>query len=84
MAKSKTFLGRHTFYGSTKVGARGQMVIPIRARRDLKLRPGDDLLVAGAHGKFLMVMKISELKGVVEELSSRVKEFSSLLNKMRK
>ncbi|MBI2054972.1 MAG: hypothetical protein HYT39_02640 [Candidatus Sungbacteria bacterium] len=85
MKKSKSiFPGNHTFYGSTVVGARGQMVIPIKARRDLKLKTGEELLVSGMHGRFLMIMKISEIKGVMEELSAKVKEFQKILTKVKK
>ena len=83
-SKLKLLGGRHIFYGSTVVGARGQMVIPIKARRDFNLKTGEKLLVAGAHGKFLMVTKISGLKGVMEELASRVKEFQKILAKAKK
>ncbi len=80
-AKPRGFLGKHKFYGSTTVGARGQVVIPIRARRDFKLKPGDDLLVSGAHGRFLMAMKISEMEGVMEELERMAREFQKILSR---
>ena len=79
--KRRRFLGKHKFYGSTTVGARGQVVIPIKARRDFKLKPGEDLLVSGAHGRFLMIMKMSEMKGVMEELNQKAQEFQKVLTK---
>lgn len=85
MSKAKSiFGGKHTFYGSTTVGERGQVVIPIKARRDFKIKSGEELLVTGAHGRFLMMMKISEMKGVMDELTSRVREFEKILTKTKK
>lgn len=38
--------GRH-FFGTTKVGERGQIVIPRDAREVFDIKPGDSLLVVG-------------------------------------
>lgn len=38
--------GRH-FFGATKVGERGQIVIPREARDVFDIKPGDSLLVLG-------------------------------------
>lgn len=38
--------GRH-FFGATKVGERGQIVIPKKARETFDIEPGDSLLVLG-------------------------------------
>lgn len=38
--------GRH-FFGATKVGERGQIVIPREARDVFDINPGDSLLVLG-------------------------------------
>jgi AbrB family looped-hinge helix DNA binding protein len=38
--------GRH-FFGTTKVGERGQIVIPREARDVFEINPGDSLLVLG-------------------------------------
>ena len=38
-------------YGTVKVGDRGQVVIPSKARKDLKIKPGDLLLVMAGRNK---------------------------------
>jgi AbrB family looped-hinge helix DNA binding protein len=38
-----------TFYGSTTVGERGQIVLPIKLRKDLDINKGDKLLVMIDH-----------------------------------
>ncbi|MGE5392415.1 MAG: AbrB/MazE/SpoVT family DNA-binding domain-containing protein [Candidatus Saccharibacteria bacterium] len=48
-------------YGSTTVGARGQVVIPSEARKDLNIKPGDQLLVMGKFGRLIGMIKLDEL-----------------------
>ncbi len=38
---------RRKFYGTVTVSRRGQIVIPVGARRDFGIEPGDKLLVFG-------------------------------------
>ncbi len=52
------------FYGAVRVSERGQVVIPIQARRDLGIRTGEKLLVIGGPGGGLWLLRadlISEL-----------------------
>ncbi len=37
------------FYGSTTVGAKGQVVLPAKLRQELKIIPGDKLVVLVHH-----------------------------------
>ena len=53
-------------YGSTLVGTKGQIVIPVAARRDLKIKPGDSLIVIGKMRKALGLIKPQELGKLVE------------------
>ncbi|MFA5114944.1 MAG: AbrB/MazE/SpoVT family DNA-binding domain-containing protein [Candidatus Omnitrophota bacterium] len=34
-----------TFFGKVPVGTKGQIVIPAEARRELKIKPGDSVIV---------------------------------------
>ena len=47
------------------MGARGQVVIPAQARKDLKLLPGDQLLVMGKFGKVLGFIKADQLEELI-------------------
>lgn len=47
--------GKHMF-GLVTVGDRGQIVIPVRARRMFGIRPGDQLMVLGDEGKGLALI----------------------------
>lgn len=62
----KNFQKNDKFYGTTTMGARGQVVIPAQARKDLKLSPGDQLAVMGKFGKVLGLMKAEAMSEFVE------------------
>ena len=55
-------------YGTTTMGARGQLVIPAEARKELKLKPGDQMVVMGKFGKVLGLMKTEEMSAFVETI----------------
>src|SRR5262249_25791130 len=61
-------------FGITVMGARGQVVIPVQARKALKINQGDRLVAVGQMGKALGLIKAEELSGliktVIENLSS--------------
>ena len=47
--------GKHIF-GSVTVGEKGQIVIPVKARRIFNINPGDDLIVLGDEERGLALM----------------------------
>lgn len=59
-------------YGTTIVGTKGQVVIPVQARRDLKIRPGDTLLVVGKFGRVLGFIKSDQLARLVDFFLSHI------------
>ena len=48
--------GKHIF-GLVKMGDKGQIVIPAKARKIFDLNPGDNLLVLGDEGQGLAIIK---------------------------
>ena len=54
--------GKHLF-GQVRVGERGQIVIPKKAREIFGIHPGDSLVVLGDEGQGLALMKSDELMG---------------------
>ena len=60
--------GQDKLYGTTTMGVRGQVVIPAQARKELKLKPGDQLVVMGKFGKVLGLMKTEEMSAFVETI----------------
>ena len=48
--------GRYIF-GTVTVGEKGQIVIPVKARRVFNIKPGDDLMVLGADNQGLALVR---------------------------
>ncbi len=71
------------FYGSVTVSERGQVVIPIEARKDFDIKTGDKLLVFGdlergiALAKFDLVMKT--MQGTMEGTLDLMREIGSTI-----
>jgi len=53
-------------WGVTTVGERGQVVIPVKAREELKLEKGDQLVVISKGNKFIGFVKETELTGMLK------------------
>lgn len=72
--------GRLRCFGSTTVGARGQVVIPANARRELGLNTGDTILVfcAPPQQQGVLLLKAE----AVEEMLSQVSEVLTDLQKL--
>jgi AbrB family looped-hinge helix DNA binding protein len=50
-------------YGTVKVGERGQVVIPSKARKELNINPGDLLLViAGRNRRSIAMVKADAMR----------------------
>lgn len=58
--------GKHIF-GMVKVGDKGQIVIPAKARRIFDISPGDNLIVLGDEGSGIAIIKE---KGLLNLLNS--------------
>ena len=59
-------------YGTTTVGARGQIVIPASARKDLGLQPGDQMVVMGKFGKVVALMKADQIEDLVSMIMEKI------------
>ncbi len=57
--------GKHVF-GMVKVGDKGQIVIPAKARKIFDIRPGDSLILLGDEGQGIAIIKE---KGLLDLLS---------------
>ena len=58
--------GKHVF-GLVKVGEKGQIVIPAKARKIFDIQPGDNLIVLGDEGQGLALLKE---KGLLDLLNA--------------
>jgi bifunctional DNA-binding transcriptional regulator/antitoxin component of YhaV-PrlF toxin-antitoxin module len=68
------------FYGSVRVGERGQVVIPVEARKEFRFESGARLLVFGSSQKEALILTRAEF--VTEFLSTamtRLAQFEEML-----
>lgn len=66
------------FYGAMTVGDRGQVVIPVEARADLNIHPGDKLiLLKHPIYKGLVVTKIEALQECLQDFSEIIENLKS-------
>ncbi len=56
--------GKHIF-GMVKVGEKGQIVIPAKARKIFDIVPGDNLVVLGDEGQGIALIKEKGLLGLI-------------------
>lgn len=71
----------HKFYGTTSIGKRGQMVVPVEARRSMNVKDGEKLLVFGMGKDMFAVMKLSQIEEFASMLSKKLKAIEGVLNK---
>ena len=64
--------GKYLF-GTVTVGEKGQIVIPVKARRIFNLNPGDDLLVLGDIEQGLVLVHADRFINKLDELHSELK-----------
>ncbi len=78
--KDKDNLHRPKVFGSTTVGPRGQVVIPVNARKEMGIDVGTTLLVFKAlGGQGLMLLKIDAIEQMMSMVSQRLTEFEKLV-----
>ena len=62
--------GKHVF-GMVKVGDKGQIVIPSKARKIFDIHPGDNLIILGDEGQGIAIIKekgLEELLGAARKM----------------
>ena len=67
-------------FGSTTVGPRGQLVIPVEARKEMDIDVGTKLLVfSHFRGRGLVLIKVDAVGELLNIMSRRLDEFAKLL-----
>lgn len=59
--------GKHVF-GTVRVGERGQIVIPKRAREIFSIQPGDTLLVVGDEKRGIAIVRADSFHAMVAKM----------------
>jgi len=69
------------FYGSTTVGERGQIVLPVKLREDLKINKGDKLLViVDPHGSRISLINPDTMSKFLDMMSENINQIKSKIN----
>jgi bifunctional DNA-binding transcriptional regulator/antitoxin component of YhaV-PrlF toxin-antitoxin module len=71
-------------FGSTVVGPRGQIVIPVEARKELGMDVGTRLLTFKLfEGRGLVFVKVEAVEELVNIMTQHVNEFTKLVREIR-
>ncbi len=62
----------NTFYGTVKVGERGQIVIPKKARENYDIKAGDSLLIFSDNDRIFKIVKEDLVKSVAIKMLETV------------
>ena len=82
--KGKDNLYKPKVFGSTVVSPRGQVVIPVNARRELGINSGDTLIVCGSpHGQGLLLFKVEAVEQILGLMSEQLSNFEKLVKGYR-
>ncbi len=63
--------GKYVF-GVVKLGEKGQIIIPAKARRVFSIKPGDSLILLGDESRGIAILKEEDFLGMVNELNIAV------------
>jgi AbrB family looped-hinge helix DNA binding protein len=67
--------GKPQIWGVTTVGERGQVVIPVEARKELNLEKGEHLVVISKGKKFIGLVKESEMTGMLKGWLEQIEDY---------
>ena len=67
-----TFAKEATLFGTAIVGQKGQVVIPVSARRKMQIKTGDRIFVFGKGNQLLALIKADRILEFVAEFTKRL------------
>ena len=68
------------FFGTVKLGERGQIVIPKEARDVFNIKPADNLLLVGDEEKGIAIVKADLMKDLALKLLKNMKNGTDIVN----
>jgi AbrB family looped-hinge helix DNA binding protein len=83
MAKKHENENGEQFYGTTTLGEKGQVVIPIEARKAMGIKKGDKLLVFGMGCDMLALSKLSKVEQFASHLANRLNAIREIIKKSK-
>jgi len=71
------------FYGTATLGKKGQVIIPVEARKAFKINKGDKLLVFGLKENMLIFSKLANLEKFASHFSQQLKKIKKIIEKSK-
>ena len=71
------------FFGSTTVGKKGQVVIPIETRKKMKWKEGEKLLVFGLKNGTVALTKLGHAKALAKQMEKKISKVNKYLAKSK-
>jgi len=59
-------------FSTTKVGGRGQIVIPKETRDLFNIKPGDNLVILSNRNKGIIILKADKVKGIAKNILKKI------------
>ena len=72
MKHMRTPFGTKKFFGSGRVGRKGQVVIPSEARKACRIKEGDRMLFVGSSGNTIVLVKADAVDRFIDKLLKNV------------
>ena len=69
------------FFGSTTIGKKGQVVIPMETRKKMAWKEGDKLLVFGLKNGTVVLTKLDQVKQFANQLEKKMKKVKEYIKK---
>ncbi|MBU6500915.1 MAG: AbrB/MazE/SpoVT family DNA-binding domain-containing protein [Patescibacteria group bacterium] len=72
------------FHGVVTLGEKGQVVIPMGARKAMRLNKGERLIVMGIGRDTIIMSKLSNLEKLASHLTERLKTIKKIVSKTKR
>jgi len=69
------------FFGSTTIGKKGQVVIPVETRNKMTWQEGDKILVFGLKNGMVVLTKLDQVKRFATHLEKKMNEVKQYIKK---
>ena len=67
------------FFGSTVLGKKGQVVIPMETRKKMGWKEGEKILVFGLENGTVVLAKLGHLKAIANQLENKLKKIKKII-----
>ena len=70
------------FFGTTTIGKKGQVVIPMETRKKMLWKEGDKLLVFGLKNGSVVITKLDKIKEIASHLEKKLDSVNKYIKKI--